>query len=206
MALPGFTATGNLNQILGDLAGGSLAETAMATAQIRFTSSINPDSFVEWDNRLHRILPVDAVADSNGDIQLANPSGGVQLDDDGDPVAVVLLANDDGLNVSDIRWTVLINVHAPTPSVAGDVMRSWEIGARSDGETVDIKDDMPPPGQKKSRGVAAPPVTGGSFDADEDGNNTLVLESRDGTTTTPILIPEGVLVVIDNGDGTVSIG
>ena len=51
------------------------------------------------------------------------------------------------------------------------------------------------------------------FDDAEDGivlgvndDGSLVLDNDDGSTTTPIIPADGTLLLVDNGDGTVSVG
>lgn len=56
---------------------------------------------------------------------------------------------------------------------------------------------MPKPGQKFGRGPGAWKIVGGDI---ADGE--LTLTNEDGTTVGPIAIPNGVTVLVDNGDGT----
>lgn len=61
---------------------------------------------------------------------------------------------------------------------------------------------MPGPGQPFGAGVNAPMLSAAYF----DGNGDLVFVNADGSLLTPIDIPAGVTVFVDNGDGTWSVG
>lgn len=60
---------------------------------------------------------------------------------------------------------------------------------------------VPRPGQKFGRGPGAPGLSGGSFN-----DSDLLLQNADGSTLTPIGVPSGIVVLINNGDGTGTIG
>lgn len=67
---------------------------------------------------------------------------------------------------------------------------------------INLVDYMPKPGQKFGRGPGAPRIRSGSFNDDGD----LVLENADGTTIDPITLPSVAVALVDNGDGTWSVG
>ena len=68
--------------------------------------------------------------------------------------------------------------------------------------TVSLIEVMPPPNETAAQGINAPMLSGAEFD--EDGE--LVFINADGSLLTPIEIPSGTVVFIDNEDGTWSAG
>ena len=112
---------------------------------------------------------------------------------------VRLWANDPNWGLARLQY----RVRAELTDLLGKPVR-WH-GFNFDAPVADLTKDlteyMPLPGQKFGRGPATH-ITGGSFD--DDGN--LVLDNDDGSTTDPIVPADGTLLLIDNGDGTVSVG
>lgn len=104
MPLPSFTVTGDLNDILGNISGGELvADTFTCSDHRRYATgrfvpnlAVGPHGqyFVSWDGDLYRVGPVEFQITASG------------LSRGGDPV--MLLANDAGLSVEDLQWTVEI--------------------------------------------------------------------------------------------------
>ena len=62
---------------------------------------------------------------------------------------------------------------------------------------------MPQPGQKFGRGVGAWPLSGGSINVE---SHQVTFQNADGSYLSPIAIPDGYTVMVDNGDGTWSVG
>lgn len=136
MALPSFVATGNLKEILGDVASGELVETAMTRARIRFTNNIPSDLFILWNGTLERHEPlIIGYVDDAGNLTL----------EDGSPVR--LLANDPGLTFTNLQWQITVDLPASAiPPLSSARMRSWWIDAAADGATVNLGTTAPVPG------------------------------------------------------------
>ncbi len=117
----------------------------------------------------------------------------------GGELGVSLWANDPAWNLPRLQY----RVRAELTDLYGKPVRWHSFSFDAPATTADrnLVQYMPLPGQKFGRGPATH-ITGGSFD--DDGN--LVLDNDDGSTTDPIVPADGTLLLIDNGDGTVSVG
>lgn len=138
VALPSFTVTGNVFDLLGNIAGGEIVGNGLGgavPATVTFTSNVPSDAFVRWDGELYRVAEVVATVNGSGEI-LRN----------GDPVQ--LLANDAGLSVENLQW----EVHA------GSTRRFW-FDAPADGDTLDVGAVAPVPAVSLV-GLASLPVSG----------------------------------------------
>lgn len=136
MPLPNFVVTGNLKEILGDVAGTELVETAMTRARVRFTNNVASDIFILWNGTLERHEPlVIGFVDTDGNLTLEN----------GSPVR--LLANDPGLTFTGLQWQVSIDLPASAiPPLSSAKMRPWWIDAANDGQTINLGTTAPVPG------------------------------------------------------------
>lgn len=121
MALPSFTITGTIFDLLGNVDSGEIIGNGLSgdnamPATVTFTSNVPLNNLVRWDGdgSLNRVKPVVAEVSSDGTITR-----------NGDPVK--LLANDAGLSVDGLQW----QVHA------GSTSRFW-FNAPTDGGTVDL--------------------------------------------------------------------
>jgi hypothetical protein len=124
MALPSFSFTGNIFDVLGNTAAGELVENGFgsgpsAPATVTFIPNVPINQFVTWSGHGERLQPIVATVNSAGQI-LRN----------GD--TVLLTANDPGLSVSGLQYRV---------DVAG--MKSFSFDAKNDGETVDFSTVVP---------------------------------------------------------------
>ena len=117
----------------------------------------------------------------------------------GGELGVSLWANDPAWNLPRLQY----RVRAELTDLYGKPVRWHSFSFDAPATTADrnLVQYMPLPGQKFGRGPATH-ITGGQFD--DDGN--LVLNNDDGSTTQPIVPAVGTLLLIDNGDGTVSVG
>jgi hypothetical protein len=123
-ALPSFTVTGSLFDLLGNVTGSELAENGLGggtPASVTFTSNVPSNKAVVWEGRIERVRPVVAKVASDG-----------TLSRNGDTVR--LLANDAGLNVTGLQWRVDISGIEPFP-----------FDAPTDGGTVDLGTVIPAP-------------------------------------------------------------
>ncbi len=95
MPLPSFTISqeSKLADIIGDVVGSDLVARRLFNAEVRFTCNVSPDDFVMYQGDFHRIRPVLAYVNASGSIER-------------DYKPVQLVANDDGLNVNNIQWTI----------------------------------------------------------------------------------------------------
>lgn len=210
MALPSFVVTGNMKEILGDVEGTDLVETAMTRARIRFTDNVASDLFILWEGTLERHEPlVIGYVDTDGNLTLEN----------GDPVR--LLANDPGLSFTGLQWQVNIDLPASAiPPLSSAKMRSWWIDAGADGETVNLGTTAPVPGTAV-HGVAGMSTSallallgddasdvrttldalyggagsGGSFTLTDDSTGLFTIDLTTGSTT-----------LTDDGSGLFAIG
>lgn len=124
MALPSFTVTGNVFDLLGNVAGGEIVGNGLGgatLATVTFTPNVPANYFVRWDGDLYHLNEV--VATVNGDGSITR---------NGDPVQ--LLANDAGLSVEGLQWQVY----------ASNTVRFW-FDAPTDGSTVDLGSVAPVP-------------------------------------------------------------
>lgn len=118
MALPSFTFTGNLFDLLGNVDGSEISPNPLGAGRrqkVTFTSNVPINQLVVFDGASYRVKPVEAEVLSDGSIKRNGET-------------VLLLANDEGLNVEGLQWRV---------DVAG--MTVW-FDAPADGQSVDLKD------------------------------------------------------------------
>ena len=117
----------------------------------------------------------------------------------GGEAGVRLWANDPNWELPRLQY----KVRAELTDLLGNPVR-WH-AFNFDAPVADIEKDlteyMPLPGQKFGRGPASY-LQGGSFNGDGD----LVLANDDGSYVDPITPADGVLFILDNADGTVTIG
>jgi hypothetical protein len=124
-ALPSFTVTADVNEIISILTGGELTETPPEGSSITFTCSISSRFILTWESRIFPVpRPVTATVTSDGMIQ--NSGGG----------PVKLLANDTGLNATSFKWKARL-------SIPGYRLRPWEFIAPNDGATFDLATVIP---------------------------------------------------------------
>jgi len=134
MALPKFTVTGNIFDIVGDTNGGELEEKRYGDglwtrARVVFTPNIPRGQVVRYDGNVYHLKPVEAEIMPDG--SLAYKGG-----------TVTLVANDDGLDVDDLQYKVEIAGLAPF----------W-FDAPEDGQTVDLYDLVPAAHRDIFRGI-----------------------------------------------------
>lgn len=134
MDLPSFTIdpTTRFSDLLGDVVDSELEAEVMANAAVTFTPNIGANDLVVWERDFYRILPVKAYINEAGTIEREYESG--------DTGPVILLANDDGLNVAGIQWTITIKS-------GKTVLRSWTFNALTDGMTLGLDSVAPVPEQ-----------------------------------------------------------
>lgn len=150
MALPNFAVTGNLKEVLGDIASNELVETPLDRAEIIFESNIPAEAYVKWGTSLYRIDSVPAEVDVSGNV--IAPGGG----------AVRLLAQDDGLNIRGLQWRVRVILPATViPPRSSGQMRSFWFDAGADGDTVNLR-SVAPAVAARVYGVGGGGGTGGS--------------------------------------------
>ncbi|MGB0877551.1 MAG: hypothetical protein ACPGXI_10880 [Mycobacterium sp.] len=182
MAAPTFTLT------TGDGFAARIGTTReeLAGAKLTFRTNVTLGGMVVIDDGMELIDKVVVTLDENGKINGDN--------------GVVLLANDDSLNLSSpLEWQVSFS--GVTNRGFEKVITPWSFDAPGDGESINLTDVMPPPGQLSKRGPAAS-IVSGYFDDNDD----LVLVNRDGSYTTPIELPDDTIAFVGNGDGTVQVG
>lgn len=180
--LPSFTIDPNttITEILGQVAGSELSESSMTSARLRFTSNIL-DGFVVWEGDIKRVLTVEAYVNTAGTIE--------RFHEDGGSGPVMLLANNPGLNATNIQWTVDIVIGRTS-------VKKWTFTGPLDGQLHNLALSIPEPAQKVGRGPASYLRAGGIND---DGE--LVFVNDDGSSFA-VAIPSGTLAMIDNGDST----
>lgn len=129
MALPSFTITGNLRDILASpTVGGGIAERVWDDAYVILVSNIVKPAVVVWDGIIYPPPPpMKATVDPI--------TGNIEIDDK----AVEALANDPGLNVTGIQWRCDIKTSSST------VIASFWFDAPESGETVDLATVVPVP-------------------------------------------------------------
>ncbi len=131
--VPAFTIdpTTHLYDIVGATVAGDLTGAALAETRVVFTSNIPVGSVLTYQGNIFRTpLKVYGTVSETGSI----------LRDDGLPVA--LLANDTGLNVTGIQWTVSILV--PTPGSTGP-LNPWTFNAPAAGVVENLATTIPVP-------------------------------------------------------------
>lgn len=116
MTLPAFTVTAHVSTVTG------ATTTSLPTGtQIAFTTNLANQGFVIYSGELLLVEPVPAVFDTSGNLQLA---GGGEVE---------LLANDPGLNVTALQWSV--SVTDPTGRL---LVAPWWFNAPTTGDTIDL--------------------------------------------------------------------
>lgn len=129
MPLPSFTVTGNIYDILGATVGSELIGSPPAGATVLFESNIPRNDVVTFDGDVYRVPPTPGVITAEGSIL-----------HDGQPI--LLLANDSGLNVEELQWTVTVR---QSPGRGGRKVISFTFDAPEDGETINLADVVPVP-------------------------------------------------------------
>lgn len=132
MPLPSFTISQapKFSEILGDVAGGQLSPRAMVNARIIFRCNVTPSDFVLYEGNFERVRTIEAYVNTAGAIE--------RKYDDGTLGPVKLLANDPGLNVSGIQWTIEVRVNK-------DVIRKWTFNAPAAGMSYNLATAPPVP-------------------------------------------------------------
>lgn len=135
MALPSFTLTGNLKEIVSDVDTGELTEAVLSRASIVFESNVGSDTLITWEDTAYAVEAIVGRIDTTGAI----------VNIDGAPLE--LLAQDDGLNVTGLQWRVSITIPTSSiPPLARKQIRPFWIDAPNDGDTVDLAEVLPVPG------------------------------------------------------------
>ncbi len=118
----------------------------------------------------------------------------------GGELGVSLWANDPAWGLPRLQY----RVRAELTDLFGNPVRwhSFSFDAPGDENDRNLIQYMPLPGQKFGRGPGAWNIVSGEFD--EDG--ALLLTNSDGGTLDPIVLLDGALVLIENEDGSVSVG
>ena len=191
MALPKFPVTGNLNEVPGlNTAGELVVVPVPASTQIVFSHNIKGP--VVFEDEIYWIAPVTVTVTSDGTIS----------DDDTD---VLLLANSDTLNVTDIQWKASIQrqgyaalefwFNAPANGVAVDLASVVRVPGVTAQQV--IEGPAGPPGDPSTIDGGSPGSDGDTFDANSDpGEEYTRLQLRRGTTaqwaaaTDPLLAGE----------------
>jgi len=192
MALPQFTVTGNLFEITGDTTASVLDETPPTTYRVSFTTNLSPTSdLIAYDGSLYKLDIVYGAIEDDGTLTHATMTAGGVLTPDTDPI--VLVASN-GLSVVNFQYR--FQLEQPVGNRWVPLTHFW-FDAPLDGVTLDLADVVPVAGTDRWRGPAANVVSGYFNDAGD-----LVLVNVDGSYTTGITPLDGVLVFVDNGDGT----
>jgi len=122
-ALPAFSVTGNLFEILASIADDEIEVQSWQSAILHFESNITKGVLV-WDGVVYSRPPAVTVnVGSDGAIATAEEP-------------ILLLASDPGLGLENLQWRVSIRVK-------GRLVASWSFAAAEDGETVDLADVAP---------------------------------------------------------------
>lgn len=135
-----------------------------------------------------RLLPVTGYFDTDG--QLKNARAGT--------VGVRLVANDPVLELPD-PLVYRVDFRLTTPIGQPVRVASVFFEAPDSDVTVQLVEVME---SALSSAAGAPRIIGGQFDA----NGDIVFENADGSVLSPIEIPAGHLVFVDNNDSTWSVG
>lgn len=116
--LPSFVVSGELMQTLGAGDGGEIATQGWFQAVVLFVPVL-PKGVLKWD----------------GEVFSRPPEVRATVASDGTMTPVRLLANDPGLSVDNVRWTVEI-------SVRGNVIESWTFTAPGDNEGLTLAETL----------------------------------------------------------------
>ena len=145
MPLPSFSVTWTGNDVPGTNDGTELVDLPVSqVTTLVCTHNVRQGYPVRWAGETY-FLPDRVIISVNPDGTISGP---------GEPV--MLLANDSGLNVSDIWWTVTVR-RPGHPEV------SWEFPAPGDGGLVDLSAVMTVPVTPVSGGIdGGTPVSSGS--------------------------------------------
>lgn len=165
--------------------------TPLEGTEVWFTPNITNGEVLAVGNVLYRVENVRGVINAAGELE----------DLDGNP-GVTLLANDVNLGLdTPLQWQASFS-HVVVQGFKRTVRSFW-FESPGDGETEDLAALAPPPGQYDNfSGRPAPRLVGGYFNDDGD----LVLINSDDSELSPITPADGVLFLIDNGNGTVTVG
>lgn len=169
------------------------ADTVALIGEVDFTPQFSTEGPVLARNYSPRptgfkLLKVTGVIDTDG--RLKNARAGT--------VGLRLIANDPVLELPD-PLVYRMDFRLTTPLGQPVRVSPAYFEAPDSDVTVQLADIME---SALSSAVAAPPISGGEFDA----NGDIAFENADGSVLTPIEIPEGYLVFVDNGDSTWSVG
>lgn len=115
----------------------------------------------------------------------------------GGPVGVRLPANDPVLQLAD-PWVYRVKFDLRTPAGRPVKISDRFLLAPTSDVTVQLAEVL---ASSLSSAAAAPRLSGGSF-----SGGTVTFENEDGSVLAPISIPGGVVVFVDNGDSTWSVG
>ena len=203
MALPQFTISGNIAEILGTSTASVLDLTYPSTLRVSFTTNFDSrHDLIAHDGKLYKFdTPIYAAVQTDGSLLHATMVDGV-LTADSDPI---ILVGTDGINVSDFQYQ--FSLQKPTAGTDPWGYTYWEelssfwFDAALNGATLDLADVAPFTDTTRKRGPAAGIVSGYL-----DSNGDLILTNVDGSYTTPIVFASGTIVFVDNGDGTVQVG
>jgi hypothetical protein len=116
-----------------------------------------------------------------------------------------MLLTGSNLGFSGLQYTVKFQKPLAASSGAGigawETITSFAFTPGLGGTTLDLKDHLPAISTSRQRGPINR-ITGGTF----DGSDDLQVTNLDGSQSTPIAIPAGSAWIVDNGDGTATIG
>lgn len=161
--------------------------SALPGVKVTFKPNITRGGLVTVDDGMELVEDVVIHLDSNGKL---NGNTGIAL-----------LANDASLGlVEPLEWRVVCSGFRNENGFERHIA-AFSFDAPGDGDEINLADMVPPPGQVNRRGPAAA-IASGYFDE----NDSLILVNIDQSQTSPIELPDGAIVFIDNGDGTVGVG
>lgn len=193
MTLINFTVNFDVLAVQADSDDGNLdSDISALTGVVTFTPVLGdqrPVLAADYQPRPagFKLLPVQGVIDTDGRLKRAKSSD----------VGVRLPANDPVLELD----TLVYRVDFALTTLLGEPVRvdGGFFAAPDEDTTVNLAVVLE---TVASAAFGAPRLSGGEFNLDGD----IVFTSADGSTLSPIEIPEGVLVFTDNGDSTWSVG
>lgn len=151
--LPCFTVTGNVHELPGTTASGELTVAALTGGMVSFHPNIGSELFL-WESKLYRVAPVQVMVGSDGTLSIA-----------GSPVK--LLANDPGLNFSNLQWQASIQ----RPNNGSPV--KWWFDAPLDGQSINLAAVALAPG------APSPPTSGTDLFTPPDTRNLPLSKGSD---------------------------